>query len=292
MSDTENKALIDAVASLAAFETTKSDQGHTIAIMPKDKNLVSLKKFDDEYLQAPERLRGTSRHITVDSFLQHVERFKNEDSAIFADPQSMKLNCVYSYSNKDKPKFHDHTSVLSLTASEDWTEWNKSNGEEMSQIEFAVFVEDNILSVIDIPDLNAPTAAALRSVALLLGYRYATQAEMVALSRGIAINADRKAKQTVSLASGEGELAFSEEHRDVYGEKMKVPGLFVVGLPVFEGSDLYRLPVRLRYRLKDGLVLWRYDIHEPKKAFKDAFELVLEQVKQKSGLPVFIGQAD
>lgn len=272
--------------------TDPEGQKHQVVILPQGKRMESLKRFEDEWRKTPERQKGTSWHGNVESFLSHVGVFKNEDSAVFASPSDLQIKAIYSYSAKDKPKYHDHCAVLKLQQSKEWKGWSEYDGKWFDQTSFALFMEDNITAILNPPDLTLEPNAGLRNISLLLNYAFATQTQMITLSRGIEINSDEKAKSVLNPQSGERVLQYSKEHKDGAGERLTVPGLFLVGLPVFDGGALYRLPVRLRYRLEDGEVKWRYDIHEPRKAFDDAFNETLKYVKENVGLLVYIGIAD
>jgi hypothetical protein len=71
-----------------------------------------------------------------------------------------------------------------------------------------------------------------------------------------------------------------------------VPGLFLIAIPVFKDGVVYRLPVRLRYRLKEGTVFWSYDIYRDDKAFKDAYDEICVQIEEETGSHVFVGQPE
>jgi hypothetical protein len=70
---------------------------------------------------------------------------------------------------------------------------------------------------------------------------------------------------------------------------VKVPNLFLIGIPVFEGGPLYRIPVRLRYRLAGGRVTWIVRRYRPEAVFKDAFDEALARIGEATGLPVLRG---
>lgn len=71
-------------AKIIQLNDPRSDATLHIAEVAKDHSLASLKKYFDEYLEKPERARGTSEHLNVDSFIDHVLRHKHETSVVDA----------------------------------------------------------------------------------------------------------------------------------------------------------------------------------------------------------------
>jgi uncharacterized protein YfdQ (DUF2303 family) len=266
-----------------------------VVAVPHGFSLESVKRFEDERLLAPARIKGTSLHSTLESFIKHYAAFKDTGTAIFANGlmSDPKITAVYNYSEgADKPRFGDHRAILTCTLSDEWNAWSGKSGAAMSQHEFAAFIEDNIGDIQPKPDLSDPANEVLKSVSMMLGYAYAGQDEMLLLSRGIEINESAKAKSAANLRSGERTLEYITEHKDGNGEKLTVPGLFLVAIPVFKDGVIYRLPVRLRYRLKDGTVLWSYDIYRDDKAFKDAYDEICAQIEKEASAHVFVGQPE
>src|SRR5688572_30182597 len=87
---TNSGAVIEAVERLSKAEIQRLPiPGHAASIellvLPKGKEAVSIKRFVDEWATRPDRRRGTARLTTLASFIEHVNRFKDAQSAVFAD---------------------------------------------------------------------------------------------------------------------------------------------------------------------------------------------------------------
>jgi hypothetical protein len=65
--------------------------------------------------------------------------------------------------------------------------------------------------------------------------------------------------------------------------------MFLIGIPVFEDGGIYRLPVRLKYRLRSGAISWSFEIYREEKAIKDALVGAANEVKEGTGLPLYFG---
>ena len=71
-----------------------------------------------------------------------------------------------------------------------------------------------------------------------------------------------------------------------------MPGLFLIGLPVFRHGQFYRLAARLRYnKTPAGLIFW-FDLWRGDRAFDDAFNEACELVAIKTALPLLFGKPE
>lgn len=111
-------------------------------------------------------------------------------------------------------------------------------------------------------------------------------------ARGLAVTVDSKVTNAVNLATGEGQLSYAEEHRDAGGQSLKVPGALLIAVPVFRSGFAYQIPVRLRYRVKDGNVTWTLAMYRPERYFDDAFMGACERVREETALPLFVGSPE
>jgi uncharacterized protein YfdQ (DUF2303 family) len=279
-------------ASLVTIETKGLGEGlpETVpAIFDRnDQKLSSVKSLIEEYRVRPERRMGTATMQTLASFIALVNRHKDENSAVFADMDWKKpgFTAVVDYHEQDdghEPRHLKHRVTYAFPLSEEWRIWNGKNGVPMSQGEFAVFIEDNIAN------LSAPKDTENDEIAGLFKTRLADPAEVVQLSRGLAVSVDAKVARAVTLQSGEGEMVFEEVHRDGGGQKLTVPGVFMLSLPVFFRGANVRIPARLRYRVKDGAVIWFYQLWRPDTYVTDAITKDRDAVHVETGLPIYEG---
>ena len=267
----------------------------TLIAYPNNVRIEDAKQYFDKYLPAPRRIAGTSKHSTIESFVAHVNRFKDEASAIFANANAKdpKVLSIYNYNNsQDKPRFGDFRAELTLELSDEWTTWTEGAGEPMTQAQFAEFIESNVADIQTAPDLKDESNATLREASLTLGYAFGGQSDMMTLSKGIAINESAKAKTQVNLQTGERTIFFESEQTGVDGQKLAIPGLFLIAIPVFKDAHIYRLPVRLRYRMAGGAVVWFFDIYRDDKAFKFAYDEAVALIGEKTGIAPYIGEPE
>ena len=162
----------------------------------------------------------------------------------------------------------------------------------MSQGDFAYFIENNIGSVRHPNDGDTENDSDLSSLAKLLGGVFATPNQLVTLSRGLQVNENARVKSANNLSSGETSLVYETEHTDEHGAPIKVPNLFLITIPVFNSGALYRVAVRLRYRLRGGEISWLYEMYRIDKVFEDAFNEACETVRKETELPLFVGRPE
>jgi uncharacterized protein YfdQ (DUF2303 family) len=299
----DNQALIDAMEKYVAVESFSFAKNHStdmqvpVLSVPEGKTLQGVKVFLDEYLQAPERHRGTSVHETLESFIEHVNLFKIEGrTSIFGTTDgSGSLVAVYDYHNRETTSFNEHGSLYNPKPSPEWVKWMAQNGSPMSQVMFAAFVEDVALDFIHPPaEAKNDGDKVLMSIARTLNAKYATPAQMMDLSRGIKVHENAQATSAYDLSTGSQTVEYNVENtaKTKEGNKLSVPGLFLIGIPVFLGGDLYRLPVRLRFRLSGGRVEWFYQLYRPEQYARDAFDHMFGKAAEETGLTVYRGKPE
>lgn len=297
----ENAALIAAMESLHGAETallTRPAAGEAhVLVLPKGMEARSIKPFLDEYLDKPERVRGTARLSDVVSFIDHVKRFQRGASAVFVDPNRTQptFTAVYDYhpahlggDEQSAADWLQHRGVYAPALSDQWKAWNAGNGKAMGQADFAQFIEDHATDLI-VPNLDDPD---LKTFASLVGGRFAEPSDLVQLSRGLQINVESVVKNAVTLATGEIAVQYEEVHRDGGGQPIQVPNLFQICIPVFYAGANYKLPVRLRYRKAGPNLMWSYLLVRPEMAFDDAIVGIKAKVEEETVVDVFLGAVE
>jgi uncharacterized protein YfdQ (DUF2303 family) len=287
-SESDLSALLTfAKSTLAVSQFPLED--NTIAAVPNamgGRELVSLERFRDELRDAPKRAKGTAEALTLESFIDLTNRHKDESSAIFGDfagsaPSLLAVIDYHQVAHKG-PRFGAHRVRYAFPLSPEWKAWSASDGKVMGQGEWGMFVEDRIA------DLAAPFDAERSEFERLFQTKIATPAELVQLSRGMALTIESAVKDVRVLQSGEMEVSYEEVHKDGRGEKLVVPGLFIVSIPLFIGSEPSRLIARLRYRKTDGRrLVWLFQFYRADIALRAALEAALERAGEETGLPFF-----
>lgn len=248
----------------------------------------------DDYRTYPTRRRGTAALTDLDSFVAHVNRFKDDDSAIFArdDRANPALTAVLDYhlaGSTSQARFGQHRSSFAFPLSDEWKAWVAGDKKPMAMIEFAAFLEDRI---IDVLDATADLPEDMQKFVAATGGNIASPSKLMEIAVSLKVHEKSNVGETVNLSSGEGEISFVSTHTDASGKPLRVPNLFLIGVPVFKGDSAYRVAARLRYRKRDGSLAFWYELWRKDAVFDHAFGEALDKVRAETALPVLLGSPE
>ncbi len=271
-----------------------------------------VKPFLDPYRDKPERRQGTARLTDLDSLIGHVTRFKDAGSALFAidNRGAAAIVAVIDYhpeGAESDPRFGTHRARYDFPLSDEWKAWRGVDGQALDQIDFAEFLEDRIVDVMAPPqfltaraDPNAPKEEEpdedadkrLLDLVSKIGGKVCGPSRLMELAKGLRIHDQQTVKEVVNTTTGEVQIQFETEHRDSEGKPIQVPNLFLLAIPVFHNGPLYRVPVRLRYRLRAGRITWSLQMHRPDLVQDHAFDEACKRAAGETGLPLYFGQPE
>lgn len=257
------------VASAAPFTTEagRDDEGNTtppIILCPQGYSIENLEGF----LPYPPRRRSDVLLRSVESFVDYVNLFKGPTSRLFANKTDTSVVAILDYHDPDgKSSWGENRATLGLTLSPEWKTWSGLSGRQMTQVQFAEFLEDHYPEIID------PDGATVLEAASTL-----------------------EAKKTVSfksakrLSDGTSQFEYSE---NIEGRKglLTVPTAFKLGLPVYENGELIEVHARLRYAIRDEHLTFTYLLNQPHRVLDTAFAQVLEEIEETTEIKPYLGVA-
>lgn len=256
---------------------------------PNGRGLQALKEEIERFRIEPERRVGRANAATLQSFIDLINYHKDDSSALFAQSEwpNPCLTAIIDYHTEaHDPRHLQHRILYNFPVTDEFKAWIDRDGKPFTQTEFAAFVEEHAA------ELASPFEAERSEFERLFKVTFATPTQMITLSRGLQVNVEATVKQNVVLQSGEGELEFSEAHLDKRGEKLTVPGLFMVAVPAFLDGDPIRLPARLRYRVSGGKVTWFYQLYRWKFWLRDRVQKDLAEVTKETDVRAFEGSPE
>lgn len=253
----------------------------------------------DAFRAFPLHRSGTAALTQLPSFIALVNRFKFENSAIFASDDFTKpsLTAIFDYhpDNTDDEthavQAMRHKARYAFPLSKEWQAWIGKDAKPMAMGDFARFIEDHIVDVsADSVDMFAKSSQDF--VKANRG-TLATPSKLVEISRGLQVYERAVIKEAKNLSTGEAQFTFDSEHTDGDGKPLTLPTMFSITIPVFARStDAFRLIARFRYRkTAEGLVFW-YELWRPDLTFEIAFNEAIEKVASETGLPIYTGTAE
>lgn len=291
-------------------------------------DLHNVKGTIDAYRANPERRTGTAKMLELASFIDHANRFKDDDSAIFVSnnpkqpsflsvldyheavnpetPASVKLlppdatNRPADLSGRDAlPRFGVHRGSYTPEFSDEWKLWTGNDAQGLSQASFAALIEKGARDISDVasfPEERLSEMAAWYARRFggkqSAGEFYASSETMLALAEGLTITVEERVIDVESRNDGRKAVAFDSNTRAT----IDVPVAFLLALPIFRGGDLYEVPVRLRFfvRSKDDTkrLEWRLELYGADRVIAACVAEMGKQVKTKTGLPLFVGSPE
>jgi uncharacterized protein YfdQ (DUF2303 family) len=170
--------------------------------------------------------------------------------------------------------WRDHRASYKPEKSEEWKRWSQKNKNNFSQTEFAVFLEDNLKDIIGGTDL--PSGAQMLEMAL-----------------GFEARQDMRFKSALRLQSGSVRLEYISDEDKNTVDAMSLFERFQIAIPVFR-SDVARYPItaRLRYRVKDGKLVFWYELIRADLIVEQAARAIVEQIVDATALPFYYGNPD
>lgn len=255
--------------------------------------LKSISKELEEYRLFPARKSGTGQAQTLQSFIDLTMRHATDDSVIFADTnwKAPSLTAVIDYHRNEEAGAADnckHRIHYAFPLSEEWNAWVAGNGKPMTQEEFALLIEDRIA------DLAAPSDEEIKNCDETFQTTVAAPSGLMLLSRGLQVNVSSQVKNAQTLQSGESQILFEETHetKSKDGGAIKVPGMFMLAVSPFFMGEVTRIPVRLRYRVSGGNIVWLYQLYRPDLAITERVIADVATVTEKTELPAFAGSPE
>lgn len=296
MQDTENNSDVIAIDEIVnkyrkpeiieVSGTAENKEKVQLLILPEGQEAHSVKKYMDEYLKAPERLKGETILTSAQSFNEFVNRFKTENSAMFYNQEDKTVRCIFDYSERGNPQFEQHRATYEFPISDEWKTFMNLNNRGMNQLEFVEFIERNLINLSEPPHPD-DESKEIKDIRMALGGTFATVAKMIELSRGIKVNVDESATTKINYQTGETTIEYNAEHKDGAGNTLKLPSMFAIAIPVLKNGKRYQLVCHLRYRMNSGKITWFYEIINADKAVEHAINEELDCIKEQTALPLF-----
>ena len=246
-------------AARAVAETAGAVQ---VVMVPDGMHVVSLECYGEK----PARKRGKAVFEDVGSFVAYVNKHKGDGTELFwSRPREggMRVEAIFNHHTSAGAGWSDHRAELVPVLSREWLRWMAENRKVMNQEDFARFLEDGVLEIVQ------PKGAEVVEIASRL-----EAVKTVKFSRG------------VRMEDGNQEIHYEEGTEARAGQKgaFKVPPVLKLGIRVFEDGDAYSLEARLRYRIReDKLAMW-YELVNHHAVFKDAVKSMGQKVAQGVGL--------
>lgn len=266
---------IEEVANLATAATEPSELvlgGYYTVVAGGQVHRIDL--TGDEHRTQPRRKTGRTTVRDVASFATYWAKHNQDGrSEVYADRASLTATAVLDAPGGNGPDdtgWGQHRLILQLKHSSAFQAWKGCDGRDMTQEQFAEFLEDNRA------DIQSPPAAEMLEVAQSI--QAATKVDFSAGYR---------------LVDGQRRLAYVETVESRAGAKgeLAIPAEIRLAVPVFDGAQVAdELVARFRHRISSGSLRLMYKLDRPDDVVDSAFEGVVADVAEACGATVMRGQ--
>lgn len=272
----EEKALVDRLLELGGnFKVIKaSESGEPFTIVPQGMHVESLSEFCP-----PTRIRQTPRFHESGSFSDYVNRFKTDNTLIFASFGELGQDGVTFVATLDyhspapalKPAYCDHEATFVALFTPEWLTWRQADRKRMGQVEFAEWLEDNQKFFVE-----PKGAELLETVRSLHGHKNARFNTVIRLDNGaqsVAYDEDVQIKGT-SVTKG---------------ETLELPPLIKAGIAVFQGAPAYEVTARLKCRVEDRKLFLYYETVSMSAIIRESIMLLAKEIGTKTKIIPLVG---
>lgn len=226
----------------------------------------------EKYASAPRRMRGTEIVHDAESFCNRFHALRQGATSIWCNHEynhEFAVLAIINDGDNITPGWCDHALILRPKFADRWKTWSLSNGKMFDQRGFAEFIENNIADIA--PD-TTPSGADMLHMALTM-----ESVQNVTFKSGL------------RLQDGTAQLTYIEQSDDKTVAKMEVFYRFNLGVPVLHGGLLYGIEARLRYRIKDGALVFWYELDRPERVIEAATMDMVAAIKEDTGLFISAG---
>lgn len=273
-----NQQSVTAIAELAregtAAELVEAKNGRQILLHRSGMSVTDVTSQHALYTVKPEYVKQTVSLQRTESLVNYVNRYKLTETTIFADIGADRLDAIIDYHGPSTgpagngADFLAHRANLQLHKDAAWVLWTKIDGQMMSQLDFARFIEENA------DDISIPSAGELHdAIRDLQAHR------KVNFTKAVRTSTD----------SENFEFAVENEARTKGG--LELPTRFTLRIPVYFGEPTIEINAFLRWRIEEDSLKLGIALNRPDFIRQEEFQRIAREVGDATERPVIYGTA-
>ena len=255
---------------------------------------------------APFRRTGNTTLHEPSSVSDFITRFADAGSVMFVDAEKPSLEVVINYhhagtesyaieadatgtSGRDhKARPCDHTASYAFPISDEFLRWITVGKSGLTQEGLGDFVDQSI------NDFFAPTPALtsmdksllsdqkweqdLFNLGKRLGARFGGYGDLRQLALSFEVDETSSLKVSRNPQTGEASFQMQNAHNTPTGEAIRLPGLFIIAIPIFRGGPSYRAPVRFAYRKSGQKVVFFLEVFNIEEVKRNAVNATVQEI--------------
>ncbi len=216
-------------------------------------------------LPTPPRATGRIMVTNAGSFCDYFRRFASDAGAVFADVNARTVTGFIDY-HGEKPGWAQHSVTLTLQKTTEWSAWTSKNNLDLAQLAFAEFLEDRMGEIAE-----PPGSVLMDVVKHFEGKRSAHY------------------RRGVNLANGAVQFEYVEEEESKTSGGVIVPTSFTLYLPIWKNSERVQIAARLRYRISEEKLTFKFVLDNPEAVVDAAFEKIVSDIGTGTQREVILG---
>jgi uncharacterized protein YfdQ (DUF2303 family) len=269
----ENYAKTIADLAVAGVGIIANDGAIPVVLKPEGFHVESV----EQYLLAPLMKRARASLGDLASFIRYVNEHKLDSTRIFASVSTTGagFHAVIDYHGagaEGEPAWGKHIATFTCSPTVEWNRWMEKNKRPMSQTEFAAFLEDNQLAIVDPPG-----------------------ADILEMVQTLEAKKDVRFKSTERLSNGRTKLDYDEDivlsgSTGTNKGQLEVPQTLTLGIAPFVGESPFRVTARLRYRIGEkGALTFVYELVDTHLVIDTVCKEMFARIKAETGIEPFLG---
>lgn len=252
----------------------------------KPQVLVDLLKLEESRSERPRGINGVAQILTEQSLIEHINRFKDLHSVLFATASGVTV--VYDYhqpfgsivpaevlrGRDTSARWCRHRAEYTPKLSREWEKWVVGSGRAMTQTEFADFLDEND------QDIAGPTD----------NRKVPTQADLVTLGHTLKVTSEDVVEATIDRTTGNYQMVAKQDMKPT-GE-CKIPKEFDILIPIFDGGEKVRICCKFRLQKSGGQLKFGWVVPTAARMLREEYYEMAKRVGDKAGVPVFHGSPE
>ena len=224
----------------------------------------------DQRLPAPRAREGVQVLTELASLIEYANRYKTPSAIAWADTKACRIGVVFDEhpAGPDVAAWRRFRATYTCPRSAEWMAWCQFDGQPMKQEQFADFIEARL------EDLRAADGMP-------------KPLDVLTVARNLVMRTRGTFERSVDPTTGANVLVNKVENEPA--GSTTIPRAFAIGVPVFEGGDLYQVEVRIRVAVTEGRATFSYVMHRRPEIERAAFADIRKAVADGTGLPVLAG---
>lgn len=269
--DTNTEAGACLNAGVAIGDIKHRDGYRPFAVLPQAGGGAVLSYIEEAVL--PDHVTASPSFDDAGSLIAYFKEFNEGSGHLFANLDACTVSAIIDYHRTDKaapvsPEWCAHRASFQAKHSEEWKTWIGRNAKAMSQVEFAQFIEDNLI------DISRPDGARMLEVAL-----------SIEASKAGSFKSARR------LDNGDVSFGYVEQTTATTKGSVEVPKDFDVQLRPFIGCEKHTVTARLRYRIDEGALRLWFELVRHEDVKRAAFDAIVAKIADETQTKVLLGRA-